>query len=162
MMKKFFVLMAVFSVSTTLRAGKGSQLDCMIIASLNSYVEHIHERMERGVIPRERTCRHYVCMDGLPDSFPYDSLQYAVYFSKKNMKGYTRSFEREIKKGFQALFAGLKLTDNRIVIKIRYDHVRLTDKNYFAIGISDWGVFTYEYDCDVQEWELTDTKYGGI
>jgi hypothetical protein len=50
----------------------------------------------------------------------------------KNMEGYTRSFKKEIKKGFKALFAGIKLTDDRTVITIRYDHVRRAGKNHVA------------------------------
>lgn len=49
-----------------------------------------------------------------------------------------------------------------LAITIAGRGVKRINKNNIHVVIGDWGVFAYEYSCNKQEWELKETKYGGI
>lgn len=161
-MKKIWIFIAIFFVSIPLMGQGKNQLNEMIITSLNAYIEHIHDWMDKGIIVKEQTCHHYVCKDGFPRYFPFDSVQNITFFSVDFFSIYSNPFKRKLKKGIGALFVSFELADNQLRIAVSSRSVKLTNKKNISVGLSDWGHYFYEYSCENQQWILIETKYGGI
>jgi hypothetical protein len=53
------------------------------------------------------------------------------------------------------------LNNNEFQVRVTKKVVTLKKKGIW-IGLSDWGVYYYEYSCDRKRWELTKTTYGGV
>ncbi|GAB6013508.1 DUF6794 domain-containing protein [Viscerimonas tarda] len=138
-----------------------NQLNKMINSSITSYIIWKNDFAKRGISLLD-TCQHYVCKDGLPADFPFDSIQNVTFFSLHNLNGLPKSFQKELKKGISAYFVWVKLTDKQFVITVGGRGVKLMKKNHIGISVSDWGIFTYEYSCEKQKWLLVNADYGGI
>ena len=161
-MKRIWIFIAIFFVSSQMKGQQDNQLNKILTESIFLYLEYktdLHSRVCKNcgayTLP-------YVCKDGLPSDFPYDSLKNISSFTLNNIEGYPNSFKKILNKGISAWFVGIKLTNNQIVITISGRGVKRMKKNHIGISVGDWGIFTYEYFCDKQEWELKETKYGGI
>ena len=158
-MKKIWIFTVVFLLSNQL-SGQ-NQLDNMIISSLNSFIAE-NNRPIKGIINLDTT-HYYIRNDGLPLNFPYVSMQNVTFFSLENIEGLPNSFKRKLNKGVRVLFVSTRLTDNQFVITVFNNSVRRIKKNHIGIEVgSHWGIFTYECSCEKREWELKETKYGGI
>jgi hypothetical protein len=59
------------------------------------------------------------------------------------------------------LFVSFQLNNNEFQVRVTKKVVTLKKKGIW-IGLSDWGVYYYEYSCDRKRWELTKTTYGGV
>jgi hypothetical protein len=136
-------------------------LNKIIISSINSYIISDKDLVKQGFSLSD-TSRYYICMDGLPADFPYDSIQNATFFSLKNIEGVPNVIKRKLKKGIGVLFVGIKISNNQLVITVAGRGVKRIKKRHISIVIGDWGIFTYEYSCEKQEWLLSKTEYGGI
>jgi hypothetical protein len=136
-------------------------LNAMIISSINSYIASDKDLVKQGFSLMD-TSRYYVCVDGLPADFPYNSVQNSTFFSLNNVEGIPNFLKHKLNKGIKILFVWLKLTDRQLVIHIGGRGVKLIKKNQLGISVGDWGIFTYEYSCEKQKWELIETKFGGI
>ena len=139
----------------------GNQLNEMITSSINSYITWKNSFVKDGITLHD-TCHYWVCKDGFPADFPYDSMQNVTFLSLHNLNGLSKSLRKELKKGIDACFVWLKLTERQLIIGIGGRRVKLIKKNNLEISIGDWSVFTYEYSCEKQKWLLTNTEYGGI
>ncbi|HPK29423.1 MAG TPA: hypothetical protein PK979_00065 [Bacteroidales bacterium] len=139
----------------------GNQLNEMITSSINSYITWKNSFVKDGITLHD-TCHYWVCKDGFPADFPYDSMQNVTFLSLHNLNGLSKSLRKELKKGIDACFVWLKLTERQLVIGIGGRRVKLIKKSDFEISMGDWSVFTYEYSCEKQKWLLTNTEYGGI
>jgi hypothetical protein len=137
------------------------QLNKMIISSINSYIVSDKNLVKQGFSLAD-TSRYYICMDGLPADFPYNSVQNATFFSLNNIEGVPDVLKRKLKKGIKTLFVGLKISNNQLVITVAGRGVKRVKKKHISIVMGDWGIFIYEYSCEKQKWELQETKYGGI
>jgi hypothetical protein len=135
------------------------QLNKMIIESISSYIDWKNDFVKRGISMGD-TCNHYICIDGLPSAFPYDSVRNVTFFSLYNVNGLSKSFQRKLKKGIGAYFVWIEVINNQLVITIGVRGVKLIKKNHIVISVGDWGIFTYEYSHDNQEWELKETNFG--
>jgi hypothetical protein len=161
-MKKIWFLIAIFFISSQLNGQRINHLDNMIISSLNSFIAESNDNVRRGIV-RADTTYYYVCTDGLPALFPYDSLKNVAFFSLQNLEGLPNSFKRKLNKGINALFVNIRLTNNQLIITVSDNSVRRIKKNHIGIATGfHFGFFTYEYSCDKQEWKLQETKFGGI
>ena len=161
-MKKILIFIVLFLVSSQLILGQDkNQLNKMIISSINSYIEWNNDFVRRGISLVD-TSHYYVCMDGLPSDFPFGSFQNVTFFSLNNLEGLPSSFKSKLKKGIKTVFIGMNLSDNQLVFSVSGRGVQWLKKNNINIVMGDWGIFTYEYSCEKQEWELRETKYGGI
>ena len=164
-MKKILSIIALFLVlssSFSLKAQDSNQLNSFVISSLKSYISHDNNlRKDLGWAARDY---HYICSDGIPndDGFPYDSLQNVIYCSLKNVDGLPSKFKKQLKKGLFFMFVDIKLSKNKLVITVSGNIVKLIKKKELNIALSDWGIFTYEYSCNNQEWELIDSRFGGV
>jgi len=162
-MKKIWFFIAMFFISGQLSGQGISHLDNMIISSLNSFIAESNNNIAKRDIVLTETSHYYICIDGLPALFPYDSLKNVSFFSLKNLEGLPNSFKRELNKEIRAIFVNIRLTNNQLVITVSDNSVRRMKKNHIGIAAGfHWGTFTYEYSCDKQEWELKETKFGGI
>ena len=160
-MKKIWIFIIIFSVSSQLIGQDKNQLNEMIVSSINSYIEWNNDFVKRGISLMD-TSSYYVCMDGLPANFPYNSIQNVTFFSLNNLEGLPNSFKSKLKKGIKTLFVGINLSHNQLVVTVAGRGVSRIKKNNINILIGDWGIFTYEYSCDKQEWELKEIKFEGI
>ena len=143
---------------------KDNQLNEMIISSINSYIEWNNDFVKRGISLGD-TCNHYICIDGLPSAFPYGSIKNATFFSVNFFRIYQTTnylLNNQLKKGMEALFVYFELKNNQLQITVSSKNVKLIKKKQIGIGLSDWGIFTYEYSCDKQEWSLVEIKYDGV
>jgi len=163
-MKKIWIFFAIFFLSYRAMGQDKNQLNEMIVLSLNTYIEHIHDWMDKGVVVKEQTCHHYVCRDGLPTNFPFDSLKNITFFSVYFFRAYSNSnpLKKQLGKGIGALFVSFGLENNQLQITVSSKNVKLANGNQINVGLSDWGVYTYEYFCESKEWELKEIQYGGI
>ena len=139
----------------------GNQLNEMITSSINSYITWKNSFVKDGITLHD-TCHYWVCKDGFPADFPYDSMQNVTFLSLHNLNGLSKSLRKELKKGIDACFVWLKLTERQLVIGIGGRIVKLIKNNNLEVSVGDWSVFTYEYSCEKQKWMLVNTEYGGI
>ena len=138
------------------------QLNKMIVSSLNSFISESNNYVKRGIVIADTT-HHYILKDGLPLTFPYNSLKNVTFFSLENLEGLPDSFKKKLNKGARVFFVYIFLTDNQFVITVSHESVRRKKKNHIHIITGfHWGVFTYDYSCENQQWILVETKYGGL
>jgi hypothetical protein len=79
-----------------------------------------------------------------------------------NLEGLPNAFKSKLNKGIKTLFIKMTLSNKQLDVTISAWVVKRLKKNNKSIAISDCGIFTYEYSCDSQIWELKETKFGGI
>ncbi len=138
-----------------------NQLNEMIISSINSYITWNNNFEKQRNNSFNSYCT-YVCKDGLPINFPFDRLQNTTFFTVNPFDTYSNSFKKKLKKGICVLFVSFELTNNRLRITVSNKSIKSIKKKNINIGLSDWGVYLYEYLCEIQEWKLKETKYEGI
>jgi hypothetical protein len=160
-MKRIVIVISILFVSFQIKGQEDNQLNKLINSSISSYIDWKNDFVKRGISQRD-TCKYYVCKDGLPTFFSYDNVKNVTFFSLENLNGLPKFFQKELKKGIGACFVWIELTDKQLIIHIGGRSVKLAHKNHIEIGISDWGIFTYEYSCEKQIWLLAKTEYGGI
>jgi hypothetical protein len=97
-MKRIYLVITVLFISFQLKGQNVNQLNEMINSSINSYIAWNNDFVKRGISLSD-TCKHYVCKDGLPADFPFDSMQNATFFSLHNLNGLPKSFQKELRKG---------------------------------------------------------------
>jgi len=161
-MKKIWIFIAIFFVSIPLMGQEKNQLNQMIVSSLNSFISESNNFVKRGIVIADTT-HHYILKDGLPLNFPFDELKNVTFFSLENLEGLPNLFKKKLNKGVSAFFVHTRLMDNQFVITVSNESVRRQKKNHINIITGfHWGVFTYDYSCENQQWILVETKYGGI
>lgn len=160
-MKRIVSFIVVLFVLFQLKGQENNQLNKIIISAIKSYIIN-NKDFVRNKFSLQETSRYYICRDGLPADFSYDNIQDVTSFSLNNLDGLPIQLKNKFRKGIKALFVGLKISNNQITITVSGRIVRLLKKHNLNIAISDWGISTYEYSCEKQEWELKETKYGGV
>lgn len=160
-MKKTYIVIVLISMSSQLVGQSTNQLNGMIVESLRSYLSYSSELQKRVC----KDCKQYdtyICRDGLPANFPYDSLQNITFFSVDFFRVYSNSLKKQLKKGIGALFVYFELKSNQLQITVSSRTVKLMNSKTIGVGLSEWGNYFYEYSCEKQEWELKETKYEGV
>lgn len=160
-MKKIWIFIVLFFISTQLIGQDKSELNEIIISSINTYISWNNDLVKKGNSLMDTT-NYYICMDGLPSNFPYDNIKKVTFFSLNNINGLPYSFKVKLKKGIKVLFVDMNLSANRLVINVLGRGVNYIKKNNINMLIGDRGIFTYEYSCDKLKWELIETKLEGI
>lgn len=161
-MRKIWIFIATLFISVPLIGQGKSQLNDMLTESIFSYLDYsadLHSKVCKNCEPYDLP---YICKDGLPSNFPYDSFQHITFFSVDFFKMYSNPFKKKLKKGIGALFVNFELTNNHLCITVSSRSVKLVSKKIINVGISDWGRYFYKYSCDDQQWILIETKYDGI
>lgn len=77
-MKKIYSVIILFFMFSPLLAQENSQLNGMIIECLDSCTSHFKTITKR--MYKYKDFKSYVCKDGLPPDFPYDSLPNYTFF----------------------------------------------------------------------------------
>ena len=152
-------MLIVFSY-LPLKAQQENQLNNIIISSLKSYISWNNSLRDRLNLS-SLNC-YYLCKDGIPLSFPYDSLENIVYGSLENIEGLTSMYKRKLNEGIGFLFVNINLTGANLTITVSGKDVKRIKKRQLHIAIVDWGQYTYEYSCETREWELKQVKYGEL
>lgn len=160
-MKRIVSVIVVLFVLFQLKGQEKNQLDKIVISAIKSYIINDKD-LVRQRFSLQDTNHYYICIDGLPADFPCDSIQNATFFSLKNLEGLPNSFKHKLNTGIKTLFVGLKISNNHIIITVTGRGVKRTKKNNISIVTGVWGIFTYEYSCEKQKWELKEPKYGGV
>lgn len=160
-MKRVLFLLLLFMSYLPSWSKNANQLNEFIVASLKSYISHNEDFRER--VGWEHNGFYYICKDGLPDDFPYENILNVRFFSinKYERESYKRSFKNTLNKGIAALFVSYRLNGNELRIQITVKLVTL-HKKWVSMGLIGWGIYTYEYSCESNKWELKETKYGGV
>jgi len=160
-MKRIIVTIGFVFICLFSNAQENKQLNKMINTSLLSYLDWKSDLINK-------TCKDcgeyapYICVDSYPNNFSFSEAiqkRNVKFMSLQNLSG-----QKELKKGkkYEFVLMELSLEKNRITITLSGKDVSIPKKNHLHIVAVDWGIFTYEYSCDKQEWELKKTKFGGI
>ena len=160
-MKKIYIVIMLISMLSPLMGQNNNQLNEMIIESLRSYISYSSE-LQKKVCANCEEHNTYICKDGLPLNFPYDSLPNVTFFSVDFFRVYSNPLKRQLQKGIGALFVSFELNNNQLKITITSNSVKLMNKKTIGVSLSDWGHYFYEHSCEKQEWILKNIQYGGV
>lgn len=158
-MKKIHLIIVLLTMASPLMGQKSNQLNDMIAESLHSYLNYSSELQKRVC----KSCKEYdpyICKDGLPLGFPYDSFPNAIFFSTNSIQENPTPFKKDLKKGTGAYFVFFELKNNRIRISVASNGVKLVNKKTIGTALGDYGHYFYEYSCETQQWELKETDLG--
>ena len=156
-MKKIYFFIILLMVSCRLVGQDKNQLNEYIISSIESYIEWYNDLVKRGISSVD-TSNYYVCMDGFPANFPYSRLQNVTFFTVKFFQMRSNPLKKQLKKGMVALFMSFEIKNNQLQIIVSDRTVKLIDKNTISLAIRDCKIYTYEYSCRNEKWELKDTS----
>ena len=160
-MKKIYIMIVLILMSSQLVGQNNNQLNDMIVESLRSYISYSAE-LQKKVCASCEEDDTYICKDGLPSNFPYNSLPNATFFSVNFFKTYSNPLKKQLKKGIGTLFVSFELNNNQLKIMVTSRTVKIMNKTTIGTDCCEWGIYFYEYFCDKQEWVLKESKYGGI
>ncbi len=139
-----------------LAQSQDNYLNDMIIYSIRNVVDHENSFLLQQAKPP--LSQIWICKDGLPRDFPYESINSAVFFSLDNRANLPWLLRRQLRRGVRSFYVQPQVLNNgRIVIVVS---VSITYRR--RVGLSDWGVFTYSYSSIEGRWILENTEYGGI
>lgn len=155
-MKRAYVLLIFICLSFRVLGQENNQLNDMIVDCLNTYINHYADQnIDNGVSDA------FLCKEGLPMGFPYDSLSSVDVISIDNLPLSDRCFKKKLKKGVRTLFVYYSLNAKHLQITISERNVKWI-KKMKTLEISNFGRFYYEYSCDKRAWELARIQYEGI
>ncbi len=149
-MKNKSFLLSVFLLICGLAQAqqRTNQLNQMLLESIKDYVQEYNTFAE--------TINHstiqYVCADGLPKDFPFDSLSIGN-FSLYRLVGIPKKEQRHFSKAVRIWYF---LEDNVIDIYINNIDVRRPRRRRVSIGVDPEGtkLYRYKYSCETNEWKL--------
>jgi len=162
-MKRFCLVSLLMLVAFNVRGQGENQLNDMIISSINTqmyddsvrfYARHPDKKEEFSYI-------YNISVDGLPISFPYDSLKNVDYYALLNPSSFTKSQRRKFKKGTTIIDISIRASNDKIIIDFIPQSVKLK-RNRFYTGLSIWFTYTYAYSQEQKKWILIKKKEGGI
>ena len=173
-MKKIWIFAVLLFLSSQLKAQEKNQLNEMIASTINSYIKNdsifwaeekaINKNATNSYYLYKDSCYYYLCIDELPDAFPFSSVGKVALFSLHNIEGYPNSFKKILNKGIRAIFVKIRLSNNELTVRVDVCYVQRTKKRHIKIsyGEGDDCVHTYKYSCDNQNWNLVNAKQEGI
>lgn len=129
-------------------SGINNQLNQMLLESIKDYVQQYNEFAERV----NYSTIQYVCADGLPRDFPYDSLSMG-YFFQSRLEGIPKKEQKHFNDAVRIWYT---LEDNEIDISINNIRVRRPRKHRVIMEVSPEGTkhYRYQYSCETNEWKL--------
>ena len=153
-MKKTIVLFFLsFFVSLQVVGQQDNELNDIVLRSVRSYLHDYNEFAK----PRNWDTIKYICADGIPKNFPFDSIP-LIEFSERWMEGNPVSVKRELKHFGTAIRATIAMKDNIIDVFIKEYEVRRLRRRHTQIRVPPEGGkhFRYEYNCEEKVWKLMD------
>jgi len=129
-------------------SGINNQLNQMLLESIKDYVQQYNDFAERV----NYSTIQYVCADGLPRDFPYDSLSMG-YFYQYRLEGIPKKEQKHFNEAVRIWYT---LEDNVIDISINNIRVRRPRKHRVIMEVSPEGTqhYRYRYSCETNEWKL--------
>ena len=156
-MKKYLILIIYITLSNQLFGQSSLSLDGMISHCLPTYINTMYAMSDN-----KSKNSVFICKDGFPSDYPYDSISDATYISVDLLPYYSKNVKKAFQKGQRTLFVSYELKGNQLIITITDRFVKLIHKKRINIGLSDWGRYYFEYSCEHEIWELIETQYGGV
>lgn len=150
-----FTLSYIFDLEKAKKNGSYSkqkrhtnQLNQMLLESIKDYVQQYNDFAEKN----NYSTIQYVCADGLPKDFPFDSLSIGN-FSLYRLAGIPKREQRHFSKAVRIWYT---LEDNVIDIYINNIDVRRPRKRRVSIEVDPEGtkLYRYKYSCETNEWKL--------
>ena len=127
-----------------------NQLNQMLLESIKNYIQWSNALVERANIDPVR----FICTDGLPADFPYDSLP-IDYFSRQWMEGNPASVKRELKHFTNAIRIWYTLKNDVVDICIQDISIRRPRKHKVEMAVSpECEHYRYKFSCETNEWRL--------
>ena len=157
-MKRFCLVSLLILVAFYVRGQGKNQLNDVIISSIKSYM--YEDSINYNKIDKY-SITYNILVDGLPRSFPYDSLRNVYFYTHLNPSSLIKSKRREFKKGTSILKISIRALEDKIIIIIFPQSVKLK-RNIFHFRVSDWVIYTYAYSQEQKKWILIKKKEGGI
>lgn len=149
-MKHKSFLLAIFLLICGLAQAQQhtNQLNQMLLESIKDYVQEYNtfaEKINYSTI-------QYVCADGLPRYFPYDSLSMG-YFYLDRLEGLPKKDQKHFNHAVRIWYT---LEDNVIDIYLNNIYVRRPRKRKVLIEVDPDGtkLYRYKYFCETNEWKL--------
>lgn len=155
-MKRFYFSIILCLLTCNLMGQNINQLNTIITDCIESY---LHKSIDSYSPNVKEAC--YICKDGFPLYYPFNSLSNAVFFSVDYFHSNNKRIKNELRKGHNALFLRIALDGSYVRITITERVVKLTGKRLY-LGISDWKEYYYKYSEVFNRWELCEEKRGGI
>ena len=161
-MKRFCLVLLLMLVAFNVRGQGENQLNDIIISSIKTQMYDDSVRFyARNPDKKEKfSYRYNICVDGLPRSFPYDSLKNVNYYTLLNPSSFTKSQRRKFKKGISIIEISIRASHDKIIIILFPGIVKLK-RNRFYTGLSSiWFHYTYSYSQEQKKWILIKKKAG--
>ena len=160
-MKSTLIIFVILFFSCNLKGQNLSDLDSLINKSLVYYLENRKELNRKTIVSDSYFKNLYLLIDNFPRNIQFcEEVQkmQIPYISLINPP------IKHMKKGnnYYVIFLNMTLQNNKLDIMFTDSVVTLVNKKSINQAISDWGIYTFEYSCQSQQWILVETKYSGI
>jgi len=113
-MKRIVSVIVVLLVLFQLKGQNNMALDSMLILSVESYIDS----KDLDGISVQDTDPLYICEDGFPFLFPFESMQNVTFVSLRNVRGLPFFMRCKLRKGMGFLFVAIEVSKNQIVISV--------------------------------------------
>ena len=153
-MKKAIVILFLSLVFSLRVIGQqDNELNDIILRSVRSYLHDYNEFAK----PRNRDTIRYICADGIPRKFPFDSIPLIV-FSERWMEGNPLPVKRELRHFCTAMDVFITTKDNTIDVFVRDYKIRRLRRRHIQTIVTMGGgkFYRYEYNCKENVWKLMD------
>lgn len=132
---------------------KSEDLNNMIISSIQSYIdEDYNTNYADNVNKNKDSITYFIALDGLPRTFPLDSLRNILFFTYHSKIRF-KKFKKEFKKGTSALEIDIRTSDDKFSIGINSVNVIYKRKSYHK-KITGRTVYLYAYSQEQKKWIL--------
>ena len=162
-MKRFCLVLLLILVAFNVRGQGENQLNDIIISSIKTqmYDDSVRFYARHPDKKEKFSYRYNICVDGLPGSFPYDSLKNVRYYSYYNLSPLTKSMRWKFKKSTTIFDISIRASDDKIIIVITPLGAKLK-RNKWKLSVSIWFTYTYAYSQEQKKWILINKEEGGI
>lgn len=149
----FVSLLMLLAFNVKGQEKKSEDLNNMIISSIQSYIDEDYNTNYAGNVNKNKdSITYFIALDGLPRTFPLDSLRNICYFSYY-YKIRFKKFKKEFKQGTTALEIDIRTSDDKFSIGINSVNVIYKRKSYHK-KITGRTVYLYEYSQEQKKWIL--------
>ena len=138
---------------------KSEDLNNMIISSIQSYIDEDYNTNYAGNVNKNKdSITYFIALDGLPRTFPLDSLRNILFFTYHSKIRF-KKFKKEFKKGTSALEIDIRTSDDKFSIGVNSVNVRYKRKVYHRT-ITGKTIYLYEYSQEQKKWILIKKRNG--
>lgn len=102
----------------------------------------------------------YVCKDGLPNDFPYNSLTGITFVPIAPLQLQGNPITKKTRNGMVVLSVSYKLDGNLLLVSISRNTVKQDKKHSLSIASCDKDEYSYRYSDTGNIWELKEASHG--